>query len=213
LGQTLPGCAAVAAEPGTGAAVAAGPISAVILAGGRGARMSGVDKGWVSFQGRALVEHVRARLLPQVGQIRISANRSLERYRALGHEVLPDDPRLAAFSGPLAGMLTGLEHAPTPWVVFVPCDAPRLPADLVARLAQASAGRQPAVASCAGRWQPVFCLLPASLAPRLAQALQEGERRPENFLRAVAAVEVPFADPQAFANINRPEDAAQAGDD
>jgi len=168
--------------------------------------MGGADKGLVDFEGRALVAHVLARLQPQVGEVLISANRNLERYRAFGHRVVPDESaELGPFAGPLAGMLACLRHSPVPWVAFVPCDAPALPADLVAALARASAGTHAALASCAGRRQPVFCLLATSLEAALAAALAAGERRPAEFLRAVGAVEVPFEDCRAFANINAPQ--------
>ncbi|SPE29896.1 hypothetical protein SBBP1_510011 [Burkholderiales bacterium] len=68
-----------------------------------------------------------------------------------------------------------------------------------------SSARAKVVASCGGRRQPVFCLLPASLESQLAETLAGGERRPREFLRAVDAVEVPFDDARAFANINARE--------
>jgi molybdenum cofactor guanylyltransferase len=186
-------------------------ITGVVLAGGRGSRMGGADKGWVQYEGRALVEHALARLQPQVGALLISANRNIARYRALGPAVVEDDTaQLDAFSGPLAGMLAGLRSAGLPWVAFVPCDAPALPLDLVATLARASGGLRPAVASCGDRRQPVFCLVPASAADPLAAALAAGERRPAEFLRLIGAVEVAFADAQAFVNINTR--AAAAGE-
>jgi len=193
--------------------VLAASLTGAILAGGRGRRMGGVDKGWVSWQGRALVEHVAARLRPQVGTLWISANRNLERYRQLADEVVTDAAAgLPGYEGPLAGMLAVLERAPTPWVVFVPCDAPRLPGDLVARLAAASAGRAAAVASSGGALQPVFCLLPRELATAWRAALQGGERRPQELLRQAAALEVVFDDSAAFTNINEAGPAPGTGD-
>jgi len=180
------------------------PVAGVILAGGRGRRMGGQDKGWVIWQGRPLIEHVLERLLPQVDNVIISANRNLERYRALGYAVVEDNRVHGGYAGPLAGMLAGLERATAGWVACVPCDAPVLPADLVARLLSAAiaAGGAPALAVSAGRRQPVFCLLPRALAPRLAQALAGGEHRPAVFLQGAGAREVWFDDEPAFANIN-----------
>jgi molybdenum cofactor guanylyltransferase len=189
-------------------------ITGVILAGGLGTRMGGADKGLVVLDGIALIEHVLARLRPQVGEIIISANRNLDRYRTLGHRVVQDDAaRFGAFSGPLVGMLAGLRHTCMPWVVFVPCDAPALSADLVAMLASATGGVHPALASCGGRRQPVFCLLPAALEPRLTAALSNGERRPDEFLRTVGAIEVAFDDAHAFSNINAMEPDRQGSHD
>lgn len=180
-------------------------IVGVVLAGGMGARMGGADKGWVAWEGRPLVERVLERLRPQVAEVMISANRSLARYRALGCTVVQDDTeRLGAFQGPLAGILAALEALPGGWAVFVPCDAPNLPGDLVQRLAEAGGGRRPAVARCGGHVQPVFCLLPASLAPQLRAALQGGERRPDRFLARCGAIEVEFRQAEQFVNVNTP---------
>jgi molybdopterin-guanine dinucleotide biosynthesis protein A len=178
-------------------------IAGVVLAGGRGARMGGLDKGWVQFEGRALVEHALARLAPQVATVLISASRNVERYRTLGCPVVEDAPEHRGhFLGPLAGMLAALRAAPLPWAAFVPCDAPALPLDLVARLAAAGTGGRAALACCGGQREPVFCLLPKAMVAELAAAVQQGERRPGAFLHRVEAVEVAFDDATAFANIN-----------
>ena len=168
--------------------------------------MGGKDKGWVHWRGRPLVEHVLERLRPQVSTVILSANRNVERYRGLGFPVVEDDHlRYGNFAGPLAGMLAGLEQTEAAWVAFVPCDAPCLPQDLVARLldvARSGPAVVPALAVSGGRRQPVFCLLPRALAPRLATALAAGERRPTVFLESVGAREVGFDDDAGFANIN-----------
>jgi len=182
------------------------PVTGLVLAGGQGRRMQGADKGWVYWHGRPLIEHVLARLRPQVDALLISANRNLPRYRALGYAVVEDDhTRLGAYSGPLAGIYAGLQGVRTPWLAVVPCDAPALPLDLVGRLlAAARAAQAPAVAVCAQRREPVFCLLPRSAAASLAAALQAGVRRPADFLAAAGAVEVCFDDAAAFLNLNLP---------
>ncbi len=177
-------------------------VGGVILAGGRGQRMGGADKGWVPWQGRPLIEHAIGRLAPQVDGLTIVANRHLDRYRALGHAVVADPvASYGEYSGPLAGMLAGLRQCPRAWAAIVPCDAPLLPADLVRTLLAAGAGR-PALACVQGRRQPVICVLPVAAAGALAAALDAGERRPDDFLQQLGAVEVPFADAPAFCNIN-----------
>ena len=109
-------------------------ITGLVLAGGRGSRMGGVDKGLQPHLGVPLAAHALARLRPQVGSVMINANRNLAEYRAMGAPVWPD--ALPDYPGPLAGFLTGLEHCDTPFLVSVPCDSPHFPTDLVARLAQ-----------------------------------------------------------------------------
>src|SRR3954468_21527678 len=139
-------------------------VTGLILAGGRGSRMGGVDKGLQNFLGMPLALHTLMRLQPQVSEVLVNANRNLAAYEALGVPVWPD--ALPDFAGPLAGFLTGLEHCETPWLVTVPCDTPLFPLDLVARLAQAAVEADADIAMASApeqdgqlRAQPVFCLV------------------------------------------------------
>src|SRR5215831_12523728 len=107
-------------------------VTGVVLAGGQGSRMGGVDKGLQPFRGKPMVEHVVARFAPQVDELLINANRNLDAYARLGHRVIADE--IEGFAGPLAGFERGLAHAKGALVVTAPCDSPFLPLDLVARL-------------------------------------------------------------------------------
>jgi molybdopterin-guanine dinucleotide biosynthesis protein A len=189
-------------------------ITGLVLAGGRGTRLGGLDKGLQPWRGRALVDHVLDRLVPQVGRVIVNANRHGAEYAARGWPVHADLD-VETYDGPLAGMLVGMRSAATPWVAVVPCDAPNLASDLVARLAT-HAGPHGAVATHPGpegtaRIEPLFCLLPVHLAGSLADALAAGERKVDRWLDAVGVVPVAFdraQDAAAFANLNRPEDLA-----
>ena len=110
-------------------------ITGLVLCGGRGTRMGGVDKGLQNHHGIPLALHALLRLQPQVGQVMLNANRNLAAYESFGVQVWPDP--MADHPGPLAGWLAGLEHCETPYMVTVPCDSPHFPLDLVPRLAQA----------------------------------------------------------------------------
>ncbi|MEK8033500.1 molybdenum cofactor guanylyltransferase MobA [Ideonella sp. DXS29W] len=182
-------------------------ITGLVLAGGRGSRMGGVDKGLQLHLGQPLALHALHRLQPQVGRTMINANRHLDAYAAMGVPVWPD--ALPDHPGPLAGFLAGLSHCTTPWLVTVPCDTPGFPLDLVAQLAQAidQQGTDIAIAATReadGRMQaqPVFCLLRASLLDRLTRATEAGERRIERWARQQHCSEVPFDDNHAFFNVN-----------
>ena len=185
-------------------------VTGLILAGGRGERMGGADKGWVMHQGHPLIASVVGRFAPQVGSLLISANRNIERYAALG-PVVQDDPALVnePFAGPLIGFLSGLQHARTEWVATVPCDAPYLPLDLVQRLMTAASvnGAPAACVRIDDQLQPVFALLSTKLTDDLSSAVAAGERAVHRWLESVDAVPVDFDDAQAFANINRPATA------
>ncbi|MBW8758013.1 MAG: molybdenum cofactor guanylyltransferase [Burkholderiales bacterium] len=186
-------------------------ITGLVLAGGRGQRLGGVDKGLQPWRGRALVDHAIERLAPQVGAVLISANRNAADYASRGARVLAD--ARDDFPGPLAGMLAGLRAAGSPWLAVVPCDAPCLPIDLVERLARGLAGRDGAVVQrdlgpAGVRLEPVCCLLSTALADDLARYLDDGGRKAEAWLVRHAAP-VRFdrpADAAAFANINTPDD-------
>jgi molybdopterin-guanine dinucleotide biosynthesis protein A len=179
----------------------------VILAGGRGSRLGGQDKGLIELHGRTLVEHLIATLVPQVDELRIIANRNLVRYARYGHPVHADS--LPGFAGPLAGMLTGLQQAQHEHVVFVPCDTTALPARLVERLLQAlTDSRSVAVYAHDGvRAQPVYALLQRKQAGDMRAFLDTGGRKVEDWLQRSGAIPVTFPELRDdIININEPDD-------
>lgn len=185
-------------------------ITGLVLAGGRSSRMGGVDKGLLEFAGRPLALHALQRLAPQVGHVAINANRHAVMYAKFGVPVWPD--ATPDFAGPLAGLLTGLMHSTTAWLVSVPCDAPCFPIDLVARLARglaaADADMAIVVTQTEGRRQaqPVFCLLGSNLRDSLTRSLQSGQHKVETWAATQRCIEVVFDNVQAFANVNTPEE-------
>jgi molybdopterin-guanine dinucleotide biosynthesis protein A len=184
-------------------------ITGVILAGGLGRRMGGVDKGLQELCGRPLAVWVIERLAPQVGRLLINANQNGERYAAFGHPVVAD--AIAGFAGPLAGLHAALSAATTPFVATAPCDSPFLPGDLVARLSAELTAKKAAiaVARTGDQPHPVFCLCRCDVLPHLTAYLVAGERKFERWYATLASVEVAFDDqPEAFANINTREELA-----
>ncbi|MDM0071883.1 molybdenum cofactor guanylyltransferase MobA [Variovorax sp. J31P207] len=194
------------------APIVASEITGLVLAGGRGSRMGGVDKGLQNFNGTPLALHAVLRLGPQVGQVLVNANRNLAAYESFGVPVWPDG--LADYAGPLAGFLTGLERCETPYLLTVPCDTPLFPLDLASRLAAALASHEadiamvsapeaagPPGASAALFPQPVFCLLRATLLDSLVRFTQDGGRKIDKWTAQHHTVLVPF---------DRPGDAADA---
>lgn len=175
-------------------------ITGLLLAGGRGRRMGGADKGLVAWQGRPLAEHVLKRLEPQVGALLISANRNVATYR--GWAPVIEDPDPSSFAGPLTGILAALNAMATDWLAVAPCDLPRLPPDAIARLAAALDGVPAAYAAPGGIGHSLVCLLHRSLAAALAQQLAAGNPRVGAWFALVKARAVPFGQADAFVNIN-----------
>ena len=181
-------------------------ITGLVLAGGRGSRMGGVDKGLQMHRGLPLALHALRRLQPQVGAAMINANRNLDVYEAMGVPVWPDP--IEGFPGPLAGLAAGLQHAGTDWLASVPCDTPDFPPDLVERLAAAAAAQDAEIAMAATpedgrlRRQPVFMLLRTGLLDSLAAYLQAGERKVDQWTTRHRCVEVAFDNAAAFFNAN-----------
>ena len=192
-------------------------ITGLILAGGRGSRMGGVDKGLQNHQGMSLAMHALLRLGGQVGSLMINANRNLGAYESMGVPVWPDT--LADYAGPLAGFLTGLEHCETPYLDTVPGDSPNFPDDLVQRLAQALSAEDAEIAMAASyemqgdesrlQVQPVFCLMKSELIESLVRFTQSGQRKIDKWTALHRCVLVPFDDGQAFANANTLEELQQ----
>jgi molybdopterin-guanine dinucleotide biosynthesis protein A len=198
-------------------------ITGLVLAGGRGSRMGGVDKGLQNHLGMPLALHCLLRLQLQVGSAMVNANRNLGAYESMGVPVWPDTQ--ADFAGPLAGMLVGLEHCETPWLVTVPCDTPNFPLNLVERLAAAAQAEGADIAMAATRElaleaganaaaqgqpvvqvQPVFCLLKASLLESLQAFLDSGQRKIDRWTAQHRCAIVVFDDSAAFFNANTVEE-------
>ena len=182
-------------------------ITGLILAGGRGSRMAGTDKGLQPFRGAPMAMHTLMRLSPQTGGMLINANRNLAAYESFGVPVVTDS--VPDFAGPLAGMLAGLEQCQTGWMLSAPCDSPFLPTDLAARLASAidEQGAEmaiPVTIDADGRRQaqPVFCLMPVTAHDSLLAFLNGGGRKIETWAASHRLAEVLFDDAGAFANIN-----------
>jgi molybdopterin-guanine dinucleotide biosynthesis protein A len=192
-------------------AIAPGEITGIVLAGGMGRRMGGVDKGLVELDGKPMVAHVLARLSPQVDAVLINANQNAERYAAFGLPVLAD--AVGGFAGPLAGLHAGMSAATTPFVATVPCDSPFLPLDLVARLSKGlvAMDAQLAVARTFDQPHPVFALVRRDVLPHLASFLHGGGRKIDAWYATLRIVEVAFDDcADAFRNINTADELAAA---
>jgi molybdenum cofactor guanylyltransferase len=178
-------------------------ITGVILAGGQGRRMGGVDKGLRELRGKAMVAWVLERFSLQVNEVIINANQNLDVYARFGHRVVPDE--IGGFAGPLAGLQRGLSEAAHPLVATAPCDTPFLPVDLVARLHAAlqEKSAQLAVARTGDQPHPVFCVCRRDVLQHLTQFLQNGGRKIDAWYSTLNVVEVPFDDQlDAFSNIN-----------
>lgn len=182
-------------------------VTGIVLAGGQGRRMGGVDKGWLELDGEPLIARVISRLAPQVASTVISANQNVERYATFAWPVVSDV--VADYAGPLAGLHAALQLVTTEYAVTAPCDSPFLPLDLVDRMhaALAGSGNDLAVARSLGRRQPVFCLVRRSATAGLTAFLESGGRKVEKWYEQLAVVDVDFEDAaEAFANINTRDD-------
>lgn len=195
----------------------------MILAGGRGRRMGGPGKPFVRLAGRSLIDHVIARVAPQVSALAVNAADDAADLAGLGLPVVPDvteGGRIESFAGPLVGILSGLEWAAAQardigWMAVFPADTPFLPADFVARaLAALEAGdAEVAVAESGGRVHPTVSLWPVAMRDRLRRLIvDDGVRRADRLLDAFRTVRIVYpagpADP--FVNVNTPEDLAAA---
>lgn len=182
-------------------------ITAVILAGGRGRRMGGEDKGLIELNGRPLIKHVLATIAPQVAAVIVNANRNLDRYAGFGYPVVRDD--LAGFQGPLAGFAAAMAVVSTPYIITLPCDGPLLPTDYVRTMSAVleNDGVELVVAHNGERLQPVYALLPCALRPNLLEYLENGDRKIDLWYQTHSMALADFSHcPEAFRNINTPDE-------
>jgi len=184
-------------------------VSGIVLAGGQGRRMGGVDKGLQLLRGKPMAAWALERLAPQVDEIIVNANQNPEAYARFGYRVVPD--AIGGFAGPLAGLHAGLTAAGHPLAVTVPCDSPFLPLDLVARLRKALGDNDLAVAKTGDQPHPVFSLVRRSVLDHLGKFLSSGGRKIDAWYATLKVVEVPFDDEaEAFRNINTREELKDA---
>ena len=184
-------------------------VTGIVLAGGQGRRMGGVDKGLQLLHGKPMIAHVIARLAPQVGEILINANQNLEAYGRFGHRVVPD--AIGGFAGPLAGLQACLKVVRNGLVLTVPCDSPFLPLDLFIRLEKEIENKDLAVAKTGDQPHPVFSLVRSSVLGHLDKFLAAGGRKIDAWYATLSVVEVLFDDEaDAFRNINTREELSKA---
>ena len=184
-------------------------VTGIVLAGGQGRRMGGVDKGLQPLHGKPMIAAVLARLAPQVSEVLINANQNLDAYARFGYRVVPD--AIGGFAGPLAGLHAGLGAATHELVVTAPCDSPFLPLDLVSRLRETLEQNDLAVAKTGDQPHPVFALVRKTVRANLEKFLASGGRKIDAWYSTLKVVEVPFDDEaDAFRNINTREELRQA---
>ena len=182
-------------------------ITAVVLAGGRGRRFEGRDKGLIEFKQCPIIEHVIGAIAPQVSGIMINANRSEKTYAEYGYPVIGDE--LSGYQGPLAGFATAMKRAITPYILVLPCDGPYVSADFALRMARALEAEEAdiAVAHDGERMQPVHALIRVDLLPSLNRFLESGERKIDRWYALHRVARADFSDsPDIFKNINTLEE-------
>ncbi|HEY3588983.1 MAG TPA: molybdenum cofactor guanylyltransferase MobA [Buttiauxella sp.] len=183
-------------------------VTGVVLAGGRATRMGGRDKGLIKLNGQPLFEHVISKLVPQVDKVVISANRNIAEYQSVGLPVLSDT--LPDYPGPLAGMLSAMQHLSSEWFLFCPCDTPNIPGTLACQLWSQKGESACVWVNDGERDHPTIVLLHRRIISQLKQYLNSGERRVMVFLREAGGRAVVFPNQaQNFINVNTPEDLAQ----
>lgn len=185
-------------------------ITGLVLAGGASSRMGWEDKSWLTYLGQPMIQRVLSRLIPQVKEVLISANRHQEQYASLGFNVIEDDKSFAS-AGPLAGIAKGLASCMTNWLLVVTCDAPHIPLKLAKRLAFAvSKSEQPVTVAYphdGERTQHVFMLVNKTCLPSMVASLSQGQHSVLNWVESQASIAVDFSDrADAFMNINTPDD-------
>ncbi len=185
-------------------------ITALILAGGRGSRMGGQDKGLTPLLGKPMIEYILEQIAPQVDHVMINANRNLDKYQRYGHTVISDN--LNDYQGPLAGFAAGLDNSPTELMITLPCDGPTLPHELVSKLLKAmqSENADIVVAHDGKRLQPVYALLKRSLLPSLNEFLANGDRKIDLWYPKHRMTTADFSEvTEAFNNVNTPQQQAE----
>lgn len=186
-------------------------ITAVVLAGGMGRRMEGIDKGLALLSGREMVAYVIDTLQPNVSEIIVNANRNLDAYSKFGARVVGDS--LEGYQGPLAGVEAGMAESKTAWIYTCPCDSPMQSVELLPTMWKQLSATDASIglAYDGERTHPVFSLLNTSLLPSLRQYLNDGQRKIDRWFAQHNMRELDCSEHAAsFVNINTEEDRQRA---
>ena len=186
-----------------------GDVAVCILAGGKGSRLSGTDKGLFLIKGKPLIEYCIERIQVQSGNITINANRNLDKYSIYSSNIIVDLDREAV--GPLGGIHAGLEKIDRNHICFVPCDCPLIPLDLLKKLYEPfkSHDYDLTIASTDGKYQPTFFMADKRLRHSLKKFIAEGGRKIMDWIDQTNYKPVEFSNPNEFINLNTPYDIEQ----
>lgn len=180
-------------------------VTGVILAGGQGSRMGGLDKGLIEWQGRPLIEHLIAAFQTQLSSLVINANRNQAIYQSYGFPVISD--QAPDYKGPLAGLAAAMHMVETPYILTIPCDSFYLAPDFVARMLHVlnTSKANLVVAHDGEQLQPTYALVPVALLPSLEAFLTRGERQLRAWYQQQRMATVNCSDIAImFQNINTP---------
>jgi molybdopterin-guanine dinucleotide biosynthesis protein A len=182
------------------------PCSILLLAGGRGQRMGGQDKGLLQWHGEPLIAHLHRKTRALSDDLIISCNRNQQTYLAFADQLVIDDE--AGFPGPLAGIRAGLRAARHAHLLVLPCDVPRIDATLLHDMRETASQHPdtPLMLRHGDHWEPLLCIIPVALSGEFEKAWNEGERSPGRIMRQLGAtaLQCPENDPR-LANLNTPE--------
>ncbi|MGY4493514.1 molybdenum cofactor guanylyltransferase MobA [Pseudomonas sp. TE3610] len=180
--------------------------SVLLLAGGRGQRMGGRDKGLLPWRGQPLIAHLHARVRGLGDDLIISCNRNQATYAAYADRLVSDDSD--DFPGPLAGLRAGLAVARHSHLLVLPCDVPGIDETLLHAMLETAYAHpdQPLMVRQGEHWEPLLCVIPVAHAATFEQAWQAGERSPRQVMLALGAqaLQCPADDPR-LANLNTPQ--------
>lgn len=185
--------------------------SVLILAGGRGQRMGGRDKGLISWRGKPLIQWLCDAARPVTDDLLISCNRNHDAYAEHADRLVCDDDD--TFPGPLAGIRAGLAAARHARLLVLPCDTPLIDSNLLWAMLHKALERpdQPLMLRQRGQLEPLFCVIPNRLAATFERSWQQGLRSPRQVLLAqsCALLDLDDTDPR-LANLNDPTLLRQA---
>jgi molybdopterin-guanine dinucleotide biosynthesis protein A len=182
------------------------PCSILLLAGGRGQRMGGQDKGLLQWQGEPLIAHLHRKTRALTDDLIISCNRNPQQYAPYADRLVHDDE--GDFPGPLAGIRAGLKAARHAQLMILPCDVPRIDAALLQSMRETASQHpdKPLMLRQGEHWEPLLCIIPVALSSAFESAWHAGERSPGRLMRTLGAqaLQCPDNDPR-LANLNTPE--------
>ncbi|HEK9100738.1 molybdenum cofactor guanylyltransferase [Bacillus pfraonensis] len=152
-------------------------LAGIVLAGGMSRRF-GEPKALASWQGHTFIEHIVQVMQTAVQDVVVISHPDIkERIVTLVDVPVIEDTPSYKGDGPLAGIVSGMEHINADWYIVSPCDTPNLSSEWITALTgQINDEYEAIIPVIDGRKQPLLAAYHNRVKEKIYALLHEEKR-------------------------------------